>query len=132
MARNPGREEGERPFDRDTPAESQQRHEPETPGFFVTSRACQPGIRRTLVRWLTAMPTIPGVYDGKTIGPLEGFRARPNTRVIITFLEDERQDPAFPPTRIEDVAGCLAYSGPTKTIAEMNEAVLRHARDRRR
>ncbi len=77
------------------------------------------------------MQTIPGIYDGEAIRPLERFRVRPNTRVIITFLEDEQRESVFPPTRIEDVAGCLAHTGPAKTIGEMDAAVLRHARERR-
>ncbi len=78
------------------------------------------------------MQTIPGVYDGQVIRPLAEFRARPNTKVTITFIEDERRESPFPRTRIEDVAGCLAYAGPAKTIEEMDSAVLRHARERRR
>ena len=78
------------------------------------------------------MQTIPGVYDGQAIKPLKEFRARPNTRVIITFLEDAQRESVFAPTRIEDVAGCLAYAGPAKTIEEMDAAVLRHAKERRR
>ena len=38
----------------------------------------------------------------------------------------------FPRTRIEDVFGCAEYHGPTKTLAEMDAAVMaeatRHAR----
>ncbi|MGH7042880.1 MAG: AbrB/MazE/SpoVT family DNA-binding domain-containing protein [Acetobacteraceae bacterium] len=30
---------------------------------------------------------------------------------------------AFPPSRIEDVFGCLKYDGPPKTIEEMDTAV---------
>lgn len=42
---------------------------------------------------------------------------------------------AFPPTRIEDVFGCLKYDGPAKTIEEMDAAITkevmrRHARGR--
>lgn len=41
----------------------------------------------------------------------------------------------FPPTRFEDVFGCLKYTGRPKTIAQMNEAIgkmvkERHARGR--
>jgi hypothetical protein len=52
--------------------------------------------------------------------------------VIITFLDDAPRESVFAPTRIEDVAGCLAYAGPAKTIEEMDAAVLRHAKERRR
>jgi AbrB family looped-hinge helix DNA binding protein len=43
--------------------------------------------------------------------------------------------PLFPPVRHEDVAGMLAYSGPAKTIEEMDagieaEVKRRHARGR--
>lgn len=60
-----------------------------------------------------------------------------------TRLEVEETDdgvlltpaPLFPRTRLEDVYGCLAYKGPAKSIAEMDEAITaelrtRHARGR--
>jgi hypothetical protein len=31
--------------------------------------------------------------------------------------------PLFPPSRLEDVAGCLHYNAPAKTVAEMDAAV---------
>lgn len=36
------------------------------------------------------MIAVKGIYDGKTIKPLEPVLASPNARVIITFLEDEK------------------------------------------
>jgi len=41
----------------------------------------------------------------------------------------------FPPTRVEDVIGCIPYNGPPKSIRQMDEGVLleakrRHARGR--
>jgi hypothetical protein len=78
------------------------------------------------------MKTVPGIYDGQEIKPLEAFHARPNTRVMITFLDDDPRPAAFPRTQIEDVAGCLAHDGPTVSVDEMNAAVLRHAKERRR
>jgi AbrB family looped-hinge helix DNA binding protein len=41
----------------------------------------------------------------------------------------------FPETRLEDIAGCLRFSGRAKTVAEMDAAVGREVRrrhDRRR
>jgi len=35
--------------------------------------------------------------------------------------------PVFAPTRIEDAVGCLACTGPARSIAEMDKAVLREA-----
>lgn len=78
------------------------------------------------------MKTVPGIYDGHDIKPLEAFHARANTRVMITFLEDAPRPAAFPRTRIEDVAGCLPYGGPPVSVEEMDAAVLRHAKERRR
>lgn len=40
-------------------------------------------------------------------------------------------EPIFPPTRPEDVYGCLQYDGPPKSIEEMNEAVSAEVRRRR-
>ena len=68
------------------------------------------------------MQAIQGIYDGKTIRPLEPVRAHANVRVIITFMESDA--PAdLPVTRLEDVAGCLHYSGPAKTLADMEAAI---------
>jgi hypothetical protein len=44
-------------------------------------------------------------------------------------------EPVFPPTRPEDVAGMLRYTGRPKTLKEMDEAITaevkrRHARGR--
>jgi AbrB family looped-hinge helix DNA binding protein len=38
--------------------------------------------------------------------------------------------PIFPPTTIEQVAGCLKYSGPAKSLKEMDEAIGRDIRRR--
>ena len=35
----------------------------------------------------------------------------------------------FPKTDINDVASCLSYSGPAKTVAEMDEAIARGVRE---
>ncbi len=41
-----------------------------------------------------------------------------------------RREPLFEPTRIEDVHGCLPWSGKPVSIEEMNAGVLREARRR--
>lgn len=38
-----------------------------------------------------------------------------------------RQAKPFPPTRFEEVRGCLKYDGPPLTIEEMDEAVMHEA-----
>lgn len=76
------------------------------------------------------MQTVHGVYDGQAIKPTEAVRARPNTKVIITFLDEDAPPSHFKPTRLDDVAGCLPYSGPAKTLEEMQESVQRRARER--
>lgn len=68
------------------------------------------------------MLAIQGIYDSKTIQPLEPVRAHANVRVIITFMEPEPLSD-LPVTQIEDVAGCLHYSGPAKTMADMETAI---------
>ncbi len=35
------------------------------------------------------MLSIPGIYTGREIRPLEPIRSRPNQRVIITFLDED-------------------------------------------
>lgn len=70
------------------------------------------------------MIAIQGVYDGKMIRPLEPFRSHPNAKVIITFLDEEPTE-SLPTTRLEDVAGCLKFSGPAKTLSDMDDAIRR-------
>ena len=41
-----------------------------------------------------------------------------------------RREPLFEPTRIEDVRGCLPWSGKPVTIEEMDAGVLREAKRR--
>lgn len=76
------------------------------------------------------MQSVAGVYDGVTIRATEAFEAKPNTRVVITFLDGVTSP--FPLSRLEDVLGCLTYDGPSMTVEEMDEAVLRHAREGKR
>ena len=68
------------------------------------------------------MQAIQGIYDGKTIRPLEPVRAQPNARVIIMFVETDLTD-RLPVTRLENVAGCLRYAGPAKTLSDMEAAI---------
>ena len=72
------------------------------------------------------MKAVEGIYDGKRIKPLEPVHMPANVPVIITFLD--APPPALPLTRIEDVAGCLGYRGPAKTLADMEHAVEKGAK----
>ena len=62
----------------------------------------------------------------------------PGTRLIVEETPDGvllKLAPFFPPTRPEDVYGMLKYSGPPKSIEEMDAAITaevkrRHARGR--
>ncbi len=52
----------------------------------------------------------------------------PGTRLIVEQTREGvllRREPYFKPTRIEDVMGMLKYDGPTVSIEEMNEGLLR-------
>jgi hypothetical protein len=73
------------------------------------------------------MKTVHGIYDGTQIKATEPFEARPDTRVLITILDEQGQLGPFEATVLEDVAGCLAHTGPAKTLEEMRAGVLRHA-----
>ena len=63
---------------------------------------------------------------------------RAGTRLVIEETPQGvllKPAPLFPPTRPEDVFGMLHYSGPPKTVEEMDEAITaevkrRHARGR--
>ena len=37
----------------------------------------------------------------------------------------------FPPTRLEDVVGCLSYAGKPKTLGQMKAAIGAEVKDRR-
>lgn len=68
------------------------------------------------------MQAIQGIYDGQTIRPLEPIRAHPNVRVLITFMDSEPTSDV-PVTRLDEVAGCLHYTGPAKTLSDMDAAI---------
>lgn len=62
----------------------------------------------------------------------------PGTRLVVEETADGvllKPMPLFAPTRPQDVFGMLRYSGPPKTVEEMDEAIAaevkrRHARGR--
>ena len=76
------------------------------------------------------MIAIQGMYDGTTIKPLEPIHAPANVRVIITFLEEDRLR-SVSPTRLQDVAGCLRWTGPAKTLTDMEKAIEQGAKERK-
>jgi len=69
----------------------------------------------------------------------ERRRWGPGTRLVVEDIPEGvllKPAPLFSPTRPEDVYGMLKYSGPPKTIEEMDAAITaevkrRHARGRR-
>ena len=75
------------------------------------------------------MKAVEGIYDGKRIKTLEPVHMPANVRVIITFLD--APPTVVPRTRLADVAGCLAYKGPAKTLTDMEKAIEKGARKHR-
>ena len=73
------------------------------------------------------MKAVEGIYDGKRIKTLEPVHMPGNVRVIITFLD--APPPALTATRLEDVAGCLVYRGPAKTLGDMENAIRKGAKE---
>jgi AbrB family looped-hinge helix DNA binding protein len=74
---------------------------------------------------------------GQVILP-KGIRERrkwgPGTRLTIEETPEGvllKPAPLFPPTRYEDVAGMLKYSGPPKTLEEMDAAITEEVKARR-
>ena len=60
---------------------------------------------------------------------------RAGTRLTVEETADGvllRAAPLFAPTRIEDVAGMLAYDGPPKSLADMDAAITAEAKRRAR
>jgi hypothetical protein len=68
------------------------------------------------------MKVVEGLFDGTCVKPIHEVKVKPNTRVIITFLEDEANPPRTA-VSLSEVAGCLKYNGPAKSIDEMNAAI---------
>jgi len=58
---------------------------------------------------------------------------KPGTEFTVEETADGvllRPAPLFPPTRLEDVVGCLKYKGKPKTIAQMDAAIARAVKQR--
>ena len=58
----------------------------------------------------------------------------PGTRLLVEDTPDGvllKAEPLFPPTRPEDVYGILRYSGPPKTLEEMDAAITEEVKHRR-
>ena len=56
------------------------------------------------------MLSIPGIYTGREIRPLEPIRSRPNQRVIITFLDEDAPQPIISPRVPGSARGQLVMS----------------------
>ncbi|MDD5307016.1 MAG: hypothetical protein PHU25_06815 [Deltaproteobacteria bacterium] len=76
------------------------------------------------------MRVVEGLYDGKSVHPMEQVNAKPNTRVKITFPDDGNASATTRKAALDAVAGCLKWDGPAKTLEEMDEAVARGAKER--
>jgi hypothetical protein len=76
------------------------------------------------------MRVVEGLYDGKSVHPIEKINAKPNTRVKITFPDDEKIGTPTP-AALDAVAGCLKWNGPAKTVEEMDAAIARAAKEQR-
>jgi len=58
----------------------------------------------------------------------------PGTKFAVETVADGvllRPLSPFPPTRVKDVFGCLAYRGKPKTVAEMEKAIAKAVKERR-
>ncbi len=75
------------------------------------------------------MRIVEGLYDGKSVHPIGSVNARPNTRVQITFPDDEQANDVERTAALDEVAGCLKWSGPAKTVEEMEAAIARGAKE---
>lgn len=72
------------------------------------------------------MKTVPGIYDGNSVKPTGKVDVKPNTKVLITFLDQDTRPFPFPATTLGEVAGCLT-TGPARTLDEMDEGIKRIA-----
>lgn len=65
----------------------------------------------------------------------EQHRWAPGTRLEIEDTAEGiilRPAPLFPPTTVAEVAGCLRYDGPPKSLEEMDAAITAEAKRRAR
>lgn len=63
----------------------------------------------------------------------DSHRWRPGTEFVVEDLPDGvmlRALKPFAPSRLEDVAGSLRYTGKAKTLAQMDEAIRREVKRR--
>ncbi len=74
--------------------------------------------------------------DGHVVLP-EAIRRQHHWEVGQELVIEDNDDgvlltsrPLFPPTTLADVAGCLQYSGPAKTIEDMHEAIAEGVKQR--
>jgi len=61
----------------------------------------------------------------------EAHNWEPGTELVIEDVGDAillRPARLFPLAKLENVAGCLAYQGPAKTLEEMEAAILEEAK----
>ena len=65
------------------------------------------------------------IRDARAWGPGTEFTVEETDRGIL--LKPKK---AFPPTKLEDVVGCLKYKGKPKTLAEMDQAITDEIRSR--
>jgi antitoxin PrlF len=76
------------------------------------------------------MPTATLTSKGQITIPIEVRKAlglKPGARIDFYEIEDGEYALRAKSGSIMDMRGCLAYTGPTITIEEMNQAVLDHA-----
>ena len=64
------------------------------------------------------MQSIRGIYDGETILPLEQAHAKPNSKVIITFLDEPGEKP-----QTESAGGLMALFGTWEDSRSADEIV---------
>ena len=72
------------------------------------------------------MPSFEGVYDGETVRIAVPIKAKPNTKVTVTF-PDEADVNSGETVTLDMVAGCLKWDGPPKSLADMEAAIARGA-----
>lgn len=64
----------------------------------------------------------------------EAHQWKPGTELLIEEVPEGvllRALQSFPPARLEEVAGCLGYSGTAKGVNEMKRTIAKEARRRR-
>jgi hypothetical protein len=75
------------------------------------------------------MKTVIGIYDGEVVRPLEALDSEPGSRFLLIKEISPPRSAGLPKYQPEDLAACVNYQGPPKTLEQMEEDVANGIRE---